>query len=592
MTLTMTDHFCGAGGSSSGAESVAGVRVRMAANHWSLAIETHNTNLPHVDHDIADLSQVDPRRYPYTDLAWFSPECTYWSQGRGEKQDFAATTEQAALFGEDGRPLPSEAAQRSRALMEDVPRFADHHRYKAIIVENVPDILKWSGLQTWLKRMRRKGYRCQIITLDSAFCHQLGAPAPQFRGRAYFIFTLECYPAPDLNRWTRPRAWCPTCDQVVTAMYAPKNPAKPYGRYGAQYLYRCPSVSCRNSIVHPYVLPAAAAIDWTTPGERIGDRDRPLAPKTIARIEAGLRRYARPTVLEAAGNTFERRPGVRTWPADDPLRTLHTTASKALTCPPFLAVLRTHGGTVPATEPMRTVVAGTVAHALLVPVEGREGKAAAPATVPARTQTTRNETGLLVPAGGTWNEEARPVTEPMRTRTTRETEGVVVVPMRNHNRPKRATEPFDTFAAHGLHHALLMRNNNSRGGDGAMSTPVTEPMRTLTTAGHQSLIWSPNLLIPYDRTSMARPVDAPLPTQTTVQGDALLEAGIAVEDCLFRMLMPDEIKRGMAFAPEFVLLGTKREQVKLAGNAVTPPAARDLIAAVIEAITGDDATAA
>jgi DNA (cytosine-5)-methyltransferase 1 len=83
-----------------------------------------------------------------------------------------------------------------------------------------------------------------------------------------------------------------------------------------------------------------------------------------------------------------------------------------------------------------------------------------------------------------------------------------------------------------------------------------------------------------------------VPTQTAVQGDALIEAGIAVEDCLFRMLMPDEIKLGMAFAPDFILLGSKREQVKLAGNAVTPPAARDLIAAVVEAITGDEVTAA
>lgn len=594
MTLTMTDHFCGAGGSSSGAEQVAGVVVRMAANHWSLAIETHNTNLPHVDHDIADLSQVDPRRYPYTDLAWFSPECTHWSQGRGEKQDFTTAEEQGALFGEDGRPLPSEAALRSRALMEDVPRFADHHPYKAIIVENVPDILKWSGLKTWLGRMRRKGYRCQIITLDSAFCHQLGAPAPQFRGRAYFVFTLECYPAPDLDRWTRPRAWCPTCDQVVTALYAPKNPAKPYGRYGAQYVYRCPSTSCRNSVVHPYVLPAAAAIDWSTPGERIGDRARPLAPKTLARIEAGLRRYTRPTVIEAAGNTYERRPGVRAWPAEDPLRTLHTTPSKALACPPFLALLRSNRPrTVAITDPLATIVTSGSNHALLVPVEGRDGKTATPTSTPARTQTTRNETGLLVPAGGTWNVDARPTSEPMRTRTTRETEAVVVVPLRNNNRPKTAGEPF---AANGRHHALLMRNNTPRNGDGAgLSTPVTEPMRTLTTAGHQSLIWSPNLLIPYDRTSTARPVDTPLPTQTTVQGDALIEAGeagVAVEDCLFRMLMPDEIKLGMAFHPDFVLLGSKREQVKLAGNAVTPPAARDLIAAVVEAITGGDVQAA
>lgn len=578
--ITVTDQFCGAGGSSSGAEAVAGVQVRMATNHWSLAIETHNTNLPHVDHDIADVSQTDPRRYPLTDFAWFSPECTHWSQGRGERQDFAADDTQAALFGEDGRPLPSEAARRSRALMEDVPRFADHHRYKAIIVENVPDILKWTGLKTWIARMRRLGYRCQILTLDSAFCHQLGAPAPQFRSRAYFVFTLEIYPAPDLDRWTRPRAWCPNCERVVTAMYAPKDPAKPYGRYGAQYLFRCPSVSCRNSVVHPYVLPAAAAIDWTNRGERIGDRTRPLAAKTIGRIEAGLRRY---THLSPA------------------------TAGRAVMQPPFLTIHR--GGpdearTRAVGAPLPAITASVNNLALLVPVEGRDGKHARPVTAPARTQTARNETALLVPAGGTWNTDARPVSEPMRTRTTRETEAVVVVPvvvpLRNHNRPKRVTEPFDTFAANGRHHALLMRNNTPRGqGPDAganLSTPVHEPMRTLTTAGHQSLLWHsklwhPNLLYAYD-TGTLRTIGRPLPTQTTVEGDVLLESGVTVEDCLFRMLTPDEIKLGMAFAPDFVLLGSKREQVKLAGNAVTPPAARDLIAAVFEAITGEEATAA
>jgi hypothetical protein len=73
--LTITDLFCGAGGSSSGAIQVPGVTVRMAANHWKLAVETHNRNHPDADHDCADISQVDPRRYPATDILWASPEC-------------------------------------------------------------------------------------------------------------------------------------------------------------------------------------------------------------------------------------------------------------------------------------------------------------------------------------------------------------------------------------------------------------------------------------------------------------------------------------------------------------------------------------
>lgn len=102
----MSDYFCGAGGSSTGGVQV-GVRVSMAVNHWPLAIETHNTNHPTTDHDQADISAADPRRYPRTTIGWFSPECTYWSQARGEKlPDGQAEFD---LYGDGGR-LPDEAA--------------------------------------------------------------------------------------------------------------------------------------------------------------------------------------------------------------------------------------------------------------------------------------------------------------------------------------------------------------------------------------------------------------------------------------------------------------------------------------------------
>ena len=61
--------------------------------------------------------------------------------------------------------------------------------------------------------------------------------------------------------------------------------------------------------------------------ETVGGQD-------VARIQAGLAKfYGEPFTAEVAGNTFERRPGVRTWPTSDVLRTLHTTASKALLVP-------------------------------------------------------------------------------------------------------------------------------------------------------------------------------------------------------------------------------------------------------------------
>lgn len=81
--ITVTDQFCGAGGSSIGATQ-AGAEVRLAMNHWKLAIETHNTNFPNVDHDCTDISAVDPRRYPSTDILITSPECTNHSLAKGK----------------------------------------------------------------------------------------------------------------------------------------------------------------------------------------------------------------------------------------------------------------------------------------------------------------------------------------------------------------------------------------------------------------------------------------------------------------------------------------------------------------------------
>ena len=42
--LTMTDLFAGAGGTSTGAASVPGVHVAIAANHWKLAVNVHAEN--------------------------------------------------------------------------------------------------------------------------------------------------------------------------------------------------------------------------------------------------------------------------------------------------------------------------------------------------------------------------------------------------------------------------------------------------------------------------------------------------------------------------------------------------------------------
>jgi DNA (cytosine-5)-methyltransferase 1 len=135
--------------------------------------------------------------------------------------------------------------------------------------------------------------------------------------------------------------------------------------------------------------------------------------------------------------------------------------------------------------------------------------------------------------------------------------------------------------------AMVMRNNTPRGDPAQMCTPATEPLRALTTTGHQSLLTWAHLLVPYYGTGRAQPVTEPAGTLTTRDRYALASPAINVDDVWFRMLEPHEIAAAMAFLPGYVVLGSKRERVRQLGNAVTPPVAEILIAALVEAITGE-----
>jgi DNA (cytosine-5)-methyltransferase 1 len=506
VTLTLTDLFCGAGGSSTGAVEIPGVSVRIASNHWDLAVETHNTNHPAADHLCADLSQINPRYFPRTDILWASPECTNHSVARGKKRDDA----QPDLFGE---ALPDAAAERSRATMWDVPRFAEVHRYQAVIVENVVDAWHWEPFRAWLMAMESLGYEHQVVFLNSMHAQAFGPGAPQSRDRMYVVFWRKGNPPPDVDRVTAPAAICPEHGPVRSRQAFKRADRAPWGRYRQQYQYTCGTLGCHR-IVEPAFRPAAEIIDWALLGQRIGDRTKPLASKTLARIQAGIERYWAPFITE---HRHEYR--------------IRDTAA-----------------------PMQTIAAAGNHFGLAVPVEGRVGKVAQSASEPLRTQTTRSETGLAFIAelrGG--GSKHRPVSDPLCTVVANGNHHGLVTTYYGNGSTKPADQALDTVTTV-ERHALLMRNNSSSSGDGAeMCTPTDEPARTVTTTGHQSLL------------AAERPT-------------------INVDNVLFRMLEPREIAGAMDFPREYVILGNRREQVRQAGNAVTPPAARDLVGVVVESL--------
>ncbi|MFI1409388.1 DNA cytosine methyltransferase [Streptomyces sp. NPDC020707] len=363
--LTAADFFAGGGGSSSGMTKVPGVELKLASNHWSLAVETHALHFPNAMHECADLSQVDFRRYPRVDLLWASPECTNHSIAQGRKK-----AQEDQIPDWEGNVLPLEAGARSRATAWDIPRYLEEmiRRGQPVlggVVENVVDFAKWVLFPAWKKSLESLGYDVVPVYMNSAHAHARKALwAPQSRDRVYFLYVLKSLRRKiDVAKWTRPWSTCSVHGVVKGRQHFKKQGVEAWGRFGAQYYFLCTVPGCA-LVVTPVALPASEAVDWTNPGQRIGDRARPLAEKTLRRIEDGLQRYARPMMIPTEG-----REGKQARPLDEPGRTQTTRRESAvLFTPHFVAELR--GGNSkhrPLTDPLATVTAGGFHHALVGP---------------------------------------------------------------------------------------------------------------------------------------------------------------------------------------------------------------------------------
>jgi len=551
--ITATDQFCGAGGSSIGATK-AGVEIKLAMNHWKLAIETHNSNFPNVTHVCTDISATDPRRYPSTNILITSPECTNHSLAKGKPRRFY----EKDLFG---NILIDPAEERSRATMWDVPRFAEYHDYELIVVENVVDAGKWHLWDAWLTAMHALDYEHKVVYFNSMFAW----PTPQSRDRMYTIFWKRGNPAPDLE--FHPVAACPRCERNVEAVQTWKKQAH-WGRYKAQYFYRCPTC---NHEVTPYYYAAFNAIDWSIQAQRIGDRERPLKPKTLERIRYGLETYGRKPLIVTGRYT------------------------SGVEC-------RVHDA---SQEPLPTQP-GDASHAVVFPWMVETGytgdKRAASSTDAIQTQTARQSLGMVGFLSKQYGGQADPknmgigLDDPTGTITTWDHHALVSLP----NPMMVSLNDFDPriFAAADLPGgtqttqekwgmvqpafiAELHGQSNARG--------IDEPLMCFTTGGgHHALLSASSFLTYYYGTQNASGITDPIHTVTANDRAGLVGSleKMTVDDLTFRMLTPPEIGKAMAFPGNYIVKGVKRDQVKQYGNAVTPPVMEMLIkrcAATLEA---------
>lgn len=171
---TVVDLFAGWGGFSLGAEQ-AGAHVALAANHWALAVQAHQTNHPGTQHLCQDLNQADFHSFPDMDMLLAAPSCQGHSQ--------AAQPSRKA----DGTVKRHHDKLRSSAWA--VVSCAEAKSPAVVLVENVPDFLRWKLYPVWRDAWRRLGYS---VAEHVAQASHFGVP--QRRKRLILVITKSAAP--------------------------------------------------------------------------------------------------------------------------------------------------------------------------------------------------------------------------------------------------------------------------------------------------------------------------------------------------------------------------------------------------------------
>lgn len=172
MSVKVLDLFCGAGGSSSGAQA-AGATIVCGIDLWPLASATFAANFPGA---LSLTAALDERSGPgflgdvgAIDLILASPECTNHTCAKG------------------GKPRDEESRRSARYVL----RFARQLKPRWIVLENVVQMRSWAGYDPLIGELKRLGYHARAEVLDAA---HFGVP--QARRRLFLLCDRARPPEP------------------------------------------------------------------------------------------------------------------------------------------------------------------------------------------------------------------------------------------------------------------------------------------------------------------------------------------------------------------------------------------------------------
>ncbi|WP_052351555.1 DNA cytosine methyltransferase [Deinococcus pimensis] len=496
----IVDLFAGGGGVSLGIEHALGRSPDVAVNHDEAAVAMHQINHPYTRHYREDVFEVDPREAtggkPVA-LLWLSPDCKHHSRAKG------------------GKPVD----RNIRSLAWVACRWAGQVRPDVIILENVPEFAKWTGLVAkrerakdapWPnrpKRRRKPGTPRQNpprgpVQYDEDGCMQLVADKRKSReGRIHRAFVRH----------------------LERLGYVVESRVMRADRYGVPtirerffLIARCDGQAIRwpEPTHGPGLLPvrtAAECIDWSIPVPSIFDRARQgkgrkdLEPATLRRIAKGIDKFVlgerRPFI---APMSFENAPCA----VDAPAHTVTTQGNKLSLVTPYLTPrYGERDGQAPRAQsveaPLPTVV-----------TSGNGARLAAASLTPVMLQIDHQSS----PSG------ASSAASPLTTITAKQRHGVAaahITKYRQNSTGLHPEEPLHTVCgggddrSTGCQYGVVSAffSPYYGGGNDDPNRSVEAPAGTVTAQDHHALVTA--TLVQYNGTTDAKPVDEGLPTAST-----------------------------------------------------------------------------
>lgn len=287
------DLFCGAGGTTTGAEASGVCKVIAAINHDPLAIASHAANHADVLHMTEDIliADIEPirqavirwkRRHPAARLIiWASLECTNFSNAKGG--------------------LPRDAD--SRTLAHGLFRYLDALNPDYLLIENVREFMAWGDLD------------------------ENGKPVSKLNGREYIRWVKQVQSYGYNHDWRLLNAanfgGVTIRERYFGAFW---KPGQPFAWPQPTHAKRPAKGNLFQDTLKPWRA-VAEVLDFSDLGKSIFDRPRPLVDKTLRRILVGLQKFhTQPQIMVCNS------PGYCV-DVNRPIPALTTVNSKALVTP-------------------------------------------------------------------------------------------------------------------------------------------------------------------------------------------------------------------------------------------------------------------